>query len=113
MTDVPSPAGALRALLATLVKAALIPDEARQAGFQREAADLRRELAERDLSALKLDGLWGLAVRDAEAPDLRPEETQTSLTMPQTCPVALDALVGPHFDFDAQVKRVRESAATG
>lgn len=113
MTDAPSPAGALRALLATLVKAALIPDETRRAEFRREAAELRGQLAGQDLSALKPDGLWGLAVRDAEAPELRSEETQVSLTMPQACPVALDTLLGPQFDFEELVKRVRDSAATG
>ncbi|MGY2048444.1 hypothetical protein [Methylobacterium sp. JK268] len=113
MTDaVPTPA-LLRALLATLVKAALIPDPVRLAGFRAEAAAQHRALAGRDLSGLKLDGIWALAVRDAEAPALRAEETAVSLTLPQTCPLPLDALTGQDFDFEAAAARVRASAATG
>ncbi|TNC08217.1 hypothetical protein FF100_29800 [Methylobacterium terricola] len=113
MTEPTSPAATLRALLATLVKAALIADEARVAVWRREAAELHGRLAGQDLSALKLDGVWTLAVREAEAPDLRPDETQVSLTLPQDCPLALDAVAGPGFDFDAAVDRVRKSASTG
>ncbi|TGD94707.1 hypothetical protein [Methylobacterium nonmethylotrophicum] len=108
-----NPAATLRALLATLVKAALIPDEARVAAWRREAAELHGRLAGQDLSALTLDGIWTLAVREAEAPDLQPDETQVSLTMPQSCPLTLDEVAGPGFAFDAAVDRVRKSASTG
>jgi hypothetical protein len=113
MTDPTSPAATLRALLATLVKSALIADEARLAAWRREAAELHGRLAGQDLSALKLDGIWTLAVRDAEAPDLQPDETQVSLTMPQACPLSLDELTGSGFDVDAAIDRVRKSASTG
>ncbi|GJD65254.1 hypothetical protein [Methylobacterium frigidaeris] len=113
MTDPTSPAATLRALLAILVKSALIADEARLAGWRREAADLHRRLGGQDLSALKLDGIWTLAVREAEVPDLRPDETQVSLTMPQSCPLSLDELTEPGFDVDGAVDRVRKSASTG
>lgn len=113
MTDPTSSAATLRALLATLVKSALIADDARLAAWRREAAEMQGRLAGQDLSALKLDGIWTLAVRDAEAPDLRPDETQVSLTMPQSCPLALGELIGPGFDVDAAIDRVRKSASTG
>ncbi|AWN50339.1 hypothetical protein [Methylobacterium sp. 17Sr1-1] len=113
MTDSTSPAATLRALLATLVKSALIADEARLAAWRREAADLHGRLRGQDLSALKLDGIWTLAVREAEAPELRPDETQVSLTMPQSCPLSLDELTGSGFDADAAIDRVRKSASTG
>lgn len=113
MTDPTSPAATLRSLLSTLVKAALIADEAREAGWRREATALHQDLAGRDLSGLKLDGIWTLAVREAEAPDLRPDETLVSLTLPQDCPLTLDAVAGPGFDYDAAVNRVRKSASTG
>ncbi|MET7241933.1 hypothetical protein ABZT49_01055 [Methylobacterium sp. EM32] len=113
MTDPTSPAVTLRTLLATLVKSALIADEARTAAWRREAVDLHGRLGGQDLSALKLDGIWTLAVREAEAPDLRPDETQVSLTMPQSCPLPLDDLTGPGFDVDAAIDRVRKSASTG
>ncbi|AWN48753.1 hypothetical protein DK419_22315 [Methylobacterium terrae] len=113
MTDPTSPAATLRALLATLVKSALVADEARIAAWRREAAELHERLAGQDLSALKLDGLWALAVREAEAPDLRPDETRVSLTLPQACPLALADLAGPGFDVEAAADRVRQSAATG
>ncbi|KMO35651.1 hypothetical protein VQ02_17005 [Methylobacterium variabile] len=108
-----SPAATLRALLAALVKAALIADEARVAAWCREAEEMNRRLSDQDLSGLKLDGIWTLAVREAEAPALRPDETQVSLTMPQACPLPLDALAGPGFDVDDAVDRVRKSASTG
>ncbi|UHC15386.1 hypothetical protein LRS73_23210 [Methylobacterium currus] len=113
MTDPTSPAATLRALLATLVKAALIADEVRLAAWRQEAAALHGRLAGRDLSGLKLDGIWILAVRGAEAPALRPDETQVSLTLPQACPLPLDAVAGPGFRFDEAVGRVRKSASTG
>jgi hypothetical protein len=95
------------------VKAALIADEARVAAWCREAEEMNRRLSDQDLSGLKLDGIWTLAVREAEAPALRPDETQVSLTMPQACPLPLDALAGPGFDVDDAVDRVRKSASTG
>lgn len=113
MTDPTSPAATLRALLATLVKAALIADKARITAWRREAAALHGRLAGRDLSGLELDGIWILAVREAESPELRPDETQVSLTLPQACPLPLDAVAGPGFDADAAIERIRKSASTG
>lgn len=107
-------ASRIRSLLANLLRAALISDEARSAAFRDAAARDHAALrTEPPGAAVKLDGLWTLAVRDAEAPDLRAAEDRVALGMPAACPFALDEILGAGFDLDAAVARVRKSAATG
>lgn len=105
----------VRTLLASVVKAALMSDDRASLLWREEA---RRALqGVRDQAeaarALKLDGMWTLAVREAEAPEFIDQETQVQFGLPAACPFTLDELVAPGFDVDAAVERVRKSAATG
>ena len=103
-----------RTLLANLVKAALMSEDRASALWREEAAQAQAALAARPgaAAALKLDGLWSLAVREAEAPDLRDTEGQVSFGLPVACPFSLDELTRPNLDIDAAVERIRKSAAT-
>ena len=106
----------VRTLLANLVKAALMSEDRASALWREEAAQALASVRARPeaVEGLKIDGLWSLAVREAEAPDLRAEEGQVSFTLPVDCPFTLGEFVAQGgFDIDAGVERVRKSAATG
>ena len=105
----------VRTLLASLVKAALMSEDRTSALWREEAAQAQASLsaAPEAAAALKLDGLWSLAVQEAEAPDLRDAEGQVSFGLPAACPFTLDALTDPRFDIDEAVERIRKSASTG
>jgi predicted ArsR family transcriptional regulator len=105
----------VRTLLASLVKAALMSEDRASALWREEAAQAQARLrAEPEAAAaLTLDGLWSLAVREAEAPDLREAEGRVSFGLPASCPFTRAALTDPRFDVDAAVERIRKSAATG
>ncbi|AWN41450.1 hypothetical protein [Methylobacterium durans] len=105
----------VRTLLANLVKAALMSEDRASLLWREEAAQALASLRAdpEGLTGLKIDGLWSLAVQEAEAPDLRAEEGRVSFTLPANCPFALDELGAPGFDIDEAVERVRKSAATG
>ncbi|WP_128560578.1 hypothetical protein [Methylobacterium crusticola] len=112
----PKPADLVRAFLANLMKAALTSNDAHSLAWRTEAARLRGEIVHSDpgaLARLKLDGLWWLAVGDAESPDLRPEEGQIEYGQPKTCPFTLEEITAAAFDVDLAVDRLIKSAATG
>ena len=105
----------LQTLLADLVKAALISDDATSLRWRDEARRAHAVLAS-DPSAvagLKIDGIWTLAVREAEAPAFRASETRVSFTLPVACPFSLADITDPGFDIDAGVERIVGSASTG
>lgn len=105
----------VRTLLASVVKAALMSDDRASLLWREEAIRaLDTVRAQADAAgSLKLDGLWWLAVQEAEAPDLADQEGQVSFGLPVECPFSLDELIAPGFDVDAAVERVRKSASTG
>ncbi|MDR7038544.1 hypothetical protein J2X36_003310 [Methylobacterium sp. BE186] len=105
----------VRTLLANLVKAALMSEDRASLLWREEAAQALASLRAKPagLAALKIDGLWSLAVQEAEAPDLRPGEGRVSFTLPVQSPLSLDELAAPGFDIDEGVERIRKSAATG
>lgn len=113
--DGASPAALVRGCLASLMKAALISDDVQSLHWRQDAARLRHGLVagSGDLSNLKIDGLWWLAVGDAEAPDLRERESQVEFGQPKICPFTLAELTAPDFDIDRAVQHLRETAATG
>jgi hypothetical protein len=105
----------VRDALAELVKAALLSDDAaslacRDAGRAKLAA-LAGDPP--DPASLRMDGAWTLAVRDAETPELAPQEGQVNLTLPRACPFTLDEIVAPGFDVDQAVDQIRKIASTG
>ncbi|WP_336487737.1 hypothetical protein [Methylobacterium nigriterrae] len=105
----------VRDLLASLVKAALMSEDRASLFWRAEAAQAQAVLsADREAArTLKLDGLWSLAVQEAEAPDLRDAEGRVAFGLPAACPFALSELAEPDLDIDAAVERIRTSAATG
>ncbi len=104
---------ALRRLLAALVKAALVSDPALTARYRDEAADAQRRVAGLDPSGVKLDGLWTMAVAEAEGDrDVRRSE-DANPTLPVTCPLPLEDLTGPGFDAGIAASRIRETSSFG
>lgn len=105
----------LRHLLACLVKAALMGDDRASALWREEARqDHARITADPSTVAhLKIDGMWTLAVGDAEAPEFRAAEGQVEFGLPALCPFTLGEIAAPDLDIDAAVERIRQSAATG
>ncbi len=105
----------VQAVLANLIKAALVSDDALSLDFRKKAAAAQRALAADPPppDSVKIDGIWTLAIREAESPDLQPEEGRVNLTLPQTSVIALDELAAPDFDVDAAVERIAQSASTG
>lgn len=105
----------LRHLLASLVKAALMGDDRASLLWREEARqDHARIAADSEaVRALKIDGMWTLAVGDAEAPEFRAAEGQVEFGLPALCPFTLDEITAPDLDIDAAVERIRKSAATG
>ncbi len=105
----------VRDVLAELIKAALISDDAKSLACREAASELQRALSKGppDPTSLKIDGAWTLAIREAEKPELQPEEGQVNLTLPRECVFALDELTAETFDVDAAVERIRKSASTG
>lgn len=101
-----------RAVLVALVRAAL-RDDARAAPHLAEARRLALDLGSApDIAQERLDGLWTLAVRTAEAPGEQGEETRVSLTLPTRCPLD-PATLTPGLDVVEAVARIRGSAGTG
>lgn len=105
----------LQILLASLVKAALTTDDAASLRWRDEAERAQAALAAEanESGDLKIDGIWTLAVRDAESPDLQASGGRVSLGMPAACPFRLDELKTPGFDVDSAVERIAASASTG
>jgi len=105
----------VRQVLADLVKAALVSDDGRSLAFReavgRGLAALRADPPGPD--SVRMDGAWTLAIKEAEAPELQPEEGRVNLTLPRGCPFTLDRLVDEGFDVDRAVDDIRKSASTG
>lgn len=101
-------------LLALLVKAALVSDDAESLGYRQQAVAARAEwLRLGPQEDLRIEGAWTRAVREAEAPDMQPREGRVSFGLPAACPLATADLIAPGFDVDRIVTRLAESAATG
>ena len=105
----------VRDVLVEVIKAALISDD-RESLRCREAAraalpPLAADPPEPD--SVRIDGVWTLALKVAEAPEFQPAESMVNLTLPRQCPFTLDEIVDPSFDVDAAVDRIRKSASTG
>lgn len=105
----------VKAVLAELVKAALVSDDEKSLGFREAARSAREALASDppDPDSVRVDGAWTFAIREAEAPELQPQEGQVSLTLPRESPFTLDELLAASFDVDHAVERIRKSASTG
>ncbi|NEU13814.1 hypothetical protein G3T14_17005 [Methylobacterium sp. BTF04] len=105
----------LRHLLSSLVKAALMGDDHASVRWREEARrDHARIMADpAAVQSLKIDGMWTLAVADAEAPEFREAEGQVGFGFPALCPFTLPEITDPDFDIDAGVERIRKSASTG
>lgn len=105
----------LRHLLASLVKAALMGDDRASLLWREEARQSHARIAldPSAVAALKIDGMWTLAVGDAEAPEFRDAEGQVEFGLPALCPFTLEEIADPGLDIDAAVERIRKSAATG
>lgn len=114
-TDPDSPAALVRGFLSSLMKAALISDDHEGQHWRGEAARQREAILTQtgDLSALKLDGIWWMAVADAETPEMRERADKIEYGQPKICPFTLDEITAPEFDIDRAVQHLRETAATG
>ena len=116
MSDDPeTPASVVRGMLASLMKAALISSDAQGMQWRGEAGRFHQALVARsgELGNLKIDGLWWLAVNDAETPELEASEGQIQWGQPKTCPFTIDEIAAPDFDINGAVQRLRETASTG
>jgi hypothetical protein len=110
-----TPAALVRGFLANLMKAALTADDQHGQAWRQKARHLRRQILATPsaLENLKIDGLWWLAIGDAEAPELRSEGKMIEWGQPKICPITFAEICAPDFDVDRAVQRLRESAATG
>lgn len=107
--------GTVRTLLASLVKAALMSDDRTSLLWREEAARALAALrkAPEAVAGLTLDGLWVLAVEEAEAPELREAEGRVAFGLPVRCPFSFGEILAPGFEIDEAVERIARSAATG
>jgi hypothetical protein len=105
----------LQTLLASLVKAALISDDTESLRWREEARRAHAALVADAEAAksLKIDGIWTLAVGEAESPEFQASEGRVSFGLPAACPLTLDELIDPGFDVDLAVERIAGSASTG
>jgi len=105
----------VRHLLASLVKAALMGDDRASLLWREEARQSHARIVSDPsaVASLKIDGMWTLAVGDAEAPEFREAEGQVEFGLPALCPFTLEEITAPGLDIDATVERIRKSAATG
>jgi hypothetical protein len=105
----------VRGVLAELIKAALLSDDAHSLACREAAADQLKALAAAppDPAHVRMEGAWTLAVHDAETPELAPLEGQVNLTLPRQSPFTLETLLAPGFDLDGAVDAIRKSASTG
>ncbi|GJE43836.1 hypothetical protein [Methylobacterium soli] len=110
-----TPAALVRRLLANLLKAALTADDRHSLAWRQEARRIRSQLMANPsaLERLKIDGLWWLAIGDAEAPELRAEEKMIEWGQPKICPITIAEISASDFDVDRAVQHLRETAATG
>lgn len=110
-----TPAALVRSFLANLMKAALTADDTRSQAWRQKARHLRQQMlaVPTGLENLKIDGLWWLAVGDAEAPELQAEEKMIEWGQPKICPFTLVEIQAPEFDVDRAVQHLRETASTG
>ncbi|GJD93172.1 hypothetical protein [Methylobacterium iners] len=110
-----TPAALVRSFLAHLMMAALTADNQHSLAWRQKAKHLRQQMLAIPgaLATLKIDGLWWLAIGDAEAPELRAEEKMIEWGQPKACPFTLTEICEPEFDVDRAVQRLRETAATG
>lgn len=110
-----TPAALVRSFLANLMKAALTADDQHSQAWRQKAKHLRQQMlaVRSDLENLKIDGLWWLAIGDAEAPELRSEEKMIEWGQPKICPLTFAEICAPEFDIDRAVQHLRETAATG
>ncbi|MCJ2012047.1 hypothetical protein [Methylobacterium sp. J-076] len=113
--DVATPASLVRGFLSSLMKAALISKDAQGMQWRDEATRLQRLIVERsgELGNLKIDGLWWLAVNDAETPELEASEGQIQWGQPKTCPFTISELSSKEFNISYAVQHLRETASTG
>ncbi|MFC6789520.1 hypothetical protein ACFQE0_07745 [Methylobacterium komagatae] len=105
----------IRSVLAELIKAALLSDDAKSLACREEASTQIAAVQANppDPAHVRMDGAWTLAIQDAETPELTPEEGQVSLTLPRQCLFTLNEMLAPNFDRDEAVERIRKSASTG
>lgn len=105
----------LQTLLASLVKATLISDDTASLRWREEARCAHAALVADAEAAksLKIDGIWTLAVGEAEAPEFQASEGRVSFGLPVACPFTLADLLDPGFDVDCAVERIAGSASTG
>ncbi|WP_018044563.1 hypothetical protein [Methylobacterium sp. 88A] len=105
----------LQTLLASLVKASLISDDAESLRWREEARRAHAALVSDAEAAksLKIDGIWTLAVGEAESPEFQASEGRVSFGLPASSPFTLADLLDPGFDVDLGVERIAGSASTG
>ncbi|WP_027172749.1 hypothetical protein [Methylobacterium sp. 10] len=105
----------LQTLLASLVKAALISDDTESLHWREEARRAHAALVADAEAArsLKIDGIWILAVGEAESPEFQDSEGRVSFGLPVACPFTFADLLDPGFDVDLAVERIAGSASTG
>ena len=113
----------VRDALSELIKAALVSDDGKSLGYREAARGLLAGLAAQppDPAAVRMEGAWTLAIREAETPERAAEQGQVNLTLPRASPFALDALLDPSFEaahvvsmnVDEAVDHIRKIASTG
>lgn len=120
MTEPHVLAYAITALLAALIRSALLSDDAATAA-RRQALDAHEAVrvaldgtnGADHLGTLKLDGLWALAKSSADMPELGQHALQVSRQLADACPLTLGDLVGPGLAMAELEERIRDAASTG
>ena len=100
-----------RLILVHLIKAVSVPDTESILHWRSEVVAFHRDLLDRvtpSMAArLNLDKLWQQASKQAEA-DLAVYGQDVAAALPQACPLGMQQILAPHFDFDAAVEAVRK-----
>ena len=105
----------VRLILEHLVKLASAPDAPAAAHWRGEIAnwwtDLRRTISPSMPGKVEMDEIWRLAIEVA-APRLAAHDQALLPGLPETCPIAVQALLEPRFDIPAAVARIRAAVST-
>jgi hypothetical protein len=101
-----------RQILVHLLKAVSVPDEQLLLTWRKEAVAFQGEILDRISPSMprriNIGVLWPRAIRQAAA-DLAVHDQKVVGSLPQRCPLSIEQIIAPDFDFIATVESLRQA----